>query len=311
MPLIARVEPGATVAPNTAITPALLNALGTPVVYITGTLDGTVGLAALSVAEAHLQSGAVSARVVDATASFTMAGLTVNGAITATGAVTVGGLLTANGNMVLGNATTDTLAFNCALDAATPQKTAPVDGDKLLLADSAASDVLKWALRSDLLKGALNLQSAVVAGTVTLTSLSWATITGLSLSITPRSTSSKILLFAMVNGGIPVNGGQTFLRFARNDGASDTVIGSGTGAGSRQAIHAAITDSIAGANGVYSTPMLYVDSPSTTSARTYKVQAYGNQAGGGGNIYFGRSGNDTDSTANSRSPCVLIALEIP
>jgi hypothetical protein len=310
MPLLTTVVPGVTITDETPLTPGLLNLLGTPAVTVTGTLDGTAGLAALSVTNAHLQDDAVTARVVDDTASYTMAGLTVNGPITAsggTGTLAVTAAASFNGNVTLGASAADTLDFKGSLGSATTQKTSPIDADKLIIADSAAADAWKWATRSDFAKTFLNLQSVHVAGTQSLTPVTWQTVTGLTVAITPRSTSSTILLVALVTGGFNTAGAQIYTRFARNDGVSDTVIGSGTAAGSRQAIQSSIID--AGGNSIPSAHMLYVDSPNTTSARTYKVQVYPNNAAGV--WYIGRSSNDTDTSAFARAGCYLLALEIP
>jgi hypothetical protein len=308
MPLNATVTPNVTVTESTQLTPAVLNALGTPTISITGTVDGTAGIGASSITNAHLQDNIVNARVLDETDSFTVAGLTDTGNAAVTGTLSVGGSATLNGNVTLGDAAADTLDIKGKLGAATATKTTAVDADQLFLVDSADSNAIKTILRSNLSKGFLNVQTAHVAGTQTFSGQTWTTVTSLTVSITPRSTSSTILLFALINGGIAVNGTQVYARWVRNDGASDTVIGSGTAAGSRQAVHTAMLDGGSGANGLCSCSMLFVDSPATTSARTYKVQLYGNNTSG--NFYTGRGANDTDSALYARAGCFLAAIEI-
>ena len=306
MPLSVGVTPGIEVDETTVITPAVLNQLGQPTITVTGTLDGTAGLAAASVANAHLQDNAVDGRVWDESASLTGVNLTATGALTGA-TLAISGAATFAGDVTLGNAAADALHLLAKLGSSTVQKTTPVDADQLILGDSAASDQLVRMTRAQFVRALLNIQTAHVAGTQTYGAASWTSVTSLQVTITPRSTDARILLVALINGGIATNGAQVYARFARNDGVSDTVIGSGTGAGSRQAAHTAMIDGGSGANGLCSCSLLYVDSPATTSARTYKVQLYGNT----GAFYTGRSANDTDSALYARGGCSLLALEIP
>lgn len=96
--------------------------------------------------------------------------------------------------------------------------------------------------------------------------------TGLSVSITPQSTNSKILVFVNLSTGVANNGYDTGINIVRNG----TNIAQGTGGTGN--ITQAVGNPGSNAHG-NTINMNYLDSPATTSALTYKVQMQ-NQAGG-------------------------------
>lgn len=94
-------------------------------------------------------------------------------------------------------------------------------------------------------------------------------ITGLSLSITPTSSTSKILLISSVHVGQYADGYNIYLRLARN--------GNGIGTSESRGVYITGGTAMAGfrAFNAYACTNLalsYVDSPATTSAVTYNVQ---------------------------------------
>jgi hypothetical protein len=99
----------------------------------------------------------------------------------------------------------------------------------------------------------------------------WADISGLSASITPTSASNKILV-VMTLSASSQNGFGMYARILRNG----TAIGVGNASGSRTQANAAFYNY--SNNTTYSTLLPLVshvyDTPSTTSAITYKIQAY-------------------------------------
>ncbi len=113
-------------------------------------------------------------------------------------------------------------------------------------------------------------------------------ITGLSATITPLSTSSKILVITHI-GAMSNNAGAArtgSFRLVRNS----TAIGIGTPAGSRQG--ASFRDFIdADANHARNGSFAHLDSPSSTSAVTYKTQA-NNQ---GDTLFINRTGSDDNN----------------
>ena len=109
----------------------------------------------------------------------------------------------------------------------------------------------------------------------TTSSTSFVDVTGLSVVITPTSATSKVLVIAHV----PLSGtGAQSTRFQVLRGAS--AIGNGSG-GSGQAYANYSGDQ----NPANSNAYVYLDSPATTSATTYKVQA----STSSGTAHIGRS----------------------
>jgi len=129
-------------------------------------------------------------------------------------------------------------------------------------------------------------------------------ITSLSVAITPKTTSSKILLMAQVNYGCMTADRIAALRFT--GGNADDFIG---GAASNRQRVAAFMTSPSGAGVVANNSHLtYVDSPATTSAVTYKVQGAPNFGSGTVSINF--IGGDSDQAYFPRGASSLTAMEI-
>jgi len=153
----------------------------------------------------------------------------------------------------------------------------------------------------------INVQQAIKTDTQVFSSatgVDWtANVTGLSVTITPSSASSKILLIAnlsLMSEGV----GNIAFRLLR----STTPIGVGDTAGSR----ARVTNSMAGniALLAYSIGGMILDSPATTSATTYNVQLY-NLSSIARNLFVNRGFTDTDANTNARSVSTLMAIEVP
>ena len=121
--------------------------------------------------------------------------------------------------------------------------------------------------------GILQVNQTVKTDFFSTTSTSFTDITGLSVDITPRSTSSKILVIANVN----ILNSNTSYYWALNlqrDGAN---IAQGTGG--------SVNNQTAWARNASSTdhayvPITFLDSPSTTSTVTYSLQTNTTNAGG-------------------------------
>ena len=128
----------------------------------------------------------------------------------------------------------------------------------------------------------------------TSSSTSYTDITGLSVSITPTSSSNKVLVLCTVGFS---NTSDALLQLLRDS----TVIGSSTvGTGANRGF-AFLSTAISG-----SLPLCinYLDSPSTTSATTYKVQ--GRVFDGGQSFSINRRTGDTIFGGSS----TITAMEI-
>lgn len=139
--------------------------------------------------------------------------------------------------------------------------------------------------------------------TYSVTAHSWFEITELATTITPSSTSSKIL--AMVNfGKIDISGNGWSHKFVRNS----TDIGVGDLVGSRKQATFGANGYGVDANQVDALTFMYLDSPSTTSATTYKIYAAIENT----TLYLNRTGNYTDSadTIHSTGISNMILMEV-
>jgi hypothetical protein len=113
----------------------------------------------------------------------------------------------------------------------------------------------------------LQVVSADKADSFTSTTASFIDVTGLSVSITPSATTSKILVFATVAGSVAGGSGDGIFRLVRDA----TAIAVGT---SGSSVNGFASVSQAYPNAIFSNVVTFLDSPATTSATTYKVQVY-------------------------------------
>jgi hypothetical protein len=129
-------------------------------------------------------------------------------------------------------------------------------------------------------------------------------ITGLSASITPSSTSSKVLVFVTVTFGFATGNNSINLNLKRNS----TSIGIGDSSGSRvrrntagqMASHADLQGSIS---------TQFLDSPNSTSALTYSVEI-GHTSGETQTIIVNRSVTDSNSASYSRTTSSITVMEV-
>jgi hypothetical protein len=127
------------------------------------------------------------------------------------------------------------------------------------------------------------------------TSTSYTNITGLSVSITPKFSTSKILVFCTVNFGTNVD--DALVQLVRN---SSTALGNGTG-GSANNGFAQVSSSYL--NMPLPASINYLDSPATTSATTYGVQILVYSA----TAYVNRRGNNASFGTSSQITAMEIA----
>jgi len=146
----------------------------------------------------------------------------------------------------------------------------------------------------------LQVVSTTKTDTFTTTSTSYTDLTGLSLSITPASTSSLVLVQCQINHTVSGDIAATY-QLVRGS----TAIGLGDAAGSRTRA----TFGFSPASGIAQTVQggfIFLDTPSTTSATTYKVQLRTNS----GTLSINRTQADTDNSTNYRSISTITAFEV-
>jgi len=132
------------------------------------------------------------------------------------------------------------------------------------------------------------IQQTVKTDTFSMTGTTYTDITGLSVTITPKATTSKILVRYIINAS--EDSATSNIMFQLLNGS--TPIGNGAAAGSRTVGNSAIRCGAGGSNIQAIGTGEYLDSPATTSAVTYKVQML---VSNGSTAYVNRSSDDTNS----------------
>jgi hypothetical protein len=142
--------------------------------------------------------------------------------------------------------------------------------------------------------------SASVAGNGNSTS-----VTGLTATITPTSTSNKVLVMATITGANSINYAATIAILTRGG----TPIGVGDTAGNRTSVTGGTQARLTNDNDVAQTTVLYLDSPSSTSALTYGIEI-ANFNASTATLYVNRATDDVDSANRPRSSSTITVMEV-
>jgi hypothetical protein len=131
-------------------------------------------------------------------------------------------------------------------------------------------------------------------------------VTGLSVTITCQSTSSRVVVVASVpvsSSNTVESGGLTITDSA------DTVLINPDSPGSRSPSFMLRTG--LGTTSMTTETFLFVHTPGVTTAFTYKVRAlFSNSGGGGGSIFVNRSSDDTNAFTRGRGIATITAIEV-
>ena len=148
----------------------------------------------------------------------------------------------------------------------------------------------------------LQVVSTLKTDTYTTTSSTYTTVTGLTATITPSSTSSKILIMAQVNMSLT-----TYSVYARLSGGNTSTYLGDAASNRVQSVVAIQSDNDNPFwRTQFSMPLTYLDSPATTSSVTYGVDV----RIGTGAVYVNRSQDDTDSVNNGRTASTITVMEV-
>jgi hypothetical protein len=183
-----------------------------------------------------------------------------------------------------------------------------VAGTTTLTLPSTSGNVLTSAssvANSQLSAGhVLQVASTTKTDTWSASTPNWVDITGMSVSITPSSTSNKILV--LVNLSFMTTGGAAHgYRIVRDS----TAISIGDAAGSRPRFSGSVQDNNVNTSWIDSSVTNYLDSPASTSSVTYKLQAFGTYAGSA--MYVNKSSADRDNTEyDGRTTSSITVMEI-
>ena len=287
--LTGAVGMGSTLNVTGASTLASLGVTGAATVGTTLGVTGLSTLASLAVTGAStldslaVTNAATIGTTLGVTGLSTLASLSVTGAATVgstlgvTGNTTLTGDLAANGNTTLGDLGTDTLTLNSDNITVPNISTVTVDlaNDKVLITDASNSSKVKLVT-----VGSIGINSSNAPQCVQQVSDDRYTYTGsltgpgteigtVTRSITPRSTSSKVFVSIVLNYSCITNSSQFVLfRVTRNG----TEIGTSVGAGQKGIASGSYEDGEV--NAINNTKIEFLDSPSSSSAVTYKVHVF-------------------------------------
>ena len=148
--------------------------------------------------------------------------------------------------------------------------------------------------------GVLQVVTVTKTDVFSTTAASFTDVTGLSVTITPKSANNYILVLGSVELGAAADVG--FIRLMRDA----TPIQVGDAAGVRVQCTAQMRNSVDPAD-ADSCAIAYRDSPATTSPVTYKIQTYGT---GGVTVRINASADDLNQTNRGRTASTLTLMEI-
>ena len=200
---------------------------------------------------------------------------------------------------------TTTLTLPAATDTLVGKATTDTLTNKSIVATQLTGTIAAARLPAG---SVLQVVSATKTDTLSTTSTSFIDITGLSVSITPTSATSKIFIMYSVNVGWDRNRGLG-LRLMRDS----TAICIGDTAGSRTR---SSNTTFADAEWTFDTKAQwclsnnFLDSPATLSATTYKLQIGAIGETDGTNVYVNRSSTDTDASIYGRTASSITIMEI-
>ena len=156
-------------------------------------------------------------------------------------------------------------------------------------------------LASGMSGGVIQVKSTTLTVPKSFTSLAAGNFTdvdGLSVSITPHRSDSKILLMCNISAGLSDTHGYNFYWRILRDSTPICVATEGGGVGATGGFNRYMSDGSTGFLACMANTFL--DSPATTSATTYKIQATGNDTGA--TVYINRrAANNNSNTSSSIS----------
>lgn len=149
----------------------------------------------------------------------------------------------------------------------------------------------------------LQVVSSTKTNVASFTTSTFTDVTGLSVSITPKFSTSKFLVIANIHGCWHNAAAKIGGRLMRDS----TPISVGDSAANRISLSAFSYFAVSG-DAPVSMAVNYLDSPATSSTITYKWQA--NNLDGAGTVYINSSYTDTNSAIFGRTASTITVMEI-
>ena len=151
--------------------------------------------------------------------------------------------------------------------------------------------------------GIVQIKQTVKTDTFTSSSTSYTDVTGLTLNITPTSTSSKIMIVCHIKGDSSTQGYFALARVLSSSTDNTIYVGDTSSSRVRASLNMHVNQNNECKNGT----LMFLDSPNTTNEITYKIQT---KTQGSGIIYVGRSSLFQDSANSATLPCSITAMEV-
>ena len=248
------------------------------------------------------------------TSAYTISGSTIVFDSALTSADSIDFILVLGDVLAIGTPSDSTVSFakvtSNLITGATSEAT--IDGaDSVLIYDDSATALRKMT-RTNFVSG-LGASAGQVIQVVQVSKTdtnSWSsavtrTDTGLSASITPSASANKILVLWQLNTGWSNSGSQSFMHLDR--GGTEIILGDA--AGTKKSANAQTLFVSADDYMTITFSGMFLDSPSTTSSTTYKLQI--SSATTGGTRYINRSSRDGDYTNyDGRFVSNIILMEV-
>jgi hypothetical protein len=183
----------------------------------------------------------------------------------------------------------------------------PVEGMATYLEDSnifSLYDGSAWKTSLGTTGGILQVVQATKTDTFTTTSTSFTTVTGLTVSITPKSTSSRIIVLAQIAYGL--NNGASYGHFKVTRGGTDIYVGNASSNRVRT-VFGGYSQSNQNVN-LLSDSIMFVDSPASVASLTYQVET--RRGADSATVHVNRSVGDSDDANSARGASSITVMEV-
>ncbi len=237
------------------------------------------------------------------TTAYTVSGATLSFASALTSSDTIDFVILLGNVLDIGTPSDDTVGAaqikDDLISGTTALAVAPADTDEFLVSDAGTLKRIDYSL----IKGGGKIGQVISTLNLTLSTLStssFADISGQTVNITPSASSSKILIFNHISCGAGV-GRYIMFKLLRDS----TSIGAGSDDSNR--IGCVTSINTRDSSALHTVAFQVLDSPSTTSQITYKVQARSNSANA---VDFNRTNTDDDYAYIARASSGITVMEV-
>jgi hypothetical protein len=150
-----------------------------------------------------------------------------------------------------------------------------------------------------------NLVQSVKTDTSVISATTFTAISDLSVTITPTTNTSRVIVYASVNASTDFANRAVFIRLERNGSA----IYVGDASGTRIQASGVMSggDNAADQRRIENVAILFVDSPTTTSPVTYRIAG---RRGGSGDLKINRNKNNPDDSDTGLTASSIVAVEV-